>query len=163
VAQEGGSMIKPLGFGYPDDARAKNVDDAFLLGDSLLVCPVTQMGAREREIYLPDGLWYELASGKAVWGGEAYIASSPLDTIPVFVKAGTVLPLVKPCLSAREALAQTPELWVFPGADGQLRFYSDSGDGALDGATHTYFWNDDAGRLMDEAGAEISFKLFGGK
>ncbi len=163
VAQNGGSIIKPLGFCYPSDADARNVDDAFLLGDSLLVCPVTQMGAREREVYLPDGLWYELASGKAVWGGEAYIAASPLDTIPVFVKAGTVLPLVKPCLSAREALAQTPELWVFPGADGQLSFYSDSGDGALDGATRTYFWNDDAGHLMDEAGAEISFKLYGGK
>ena len=163
VARDGGSMIKPLGFGYPDDARAKNVDDAFLLGDNLLVCPVTQPGARERAVYLPEGLWYELASGKALWGGREYTAYSPLDTIPVFVKAGAVLPVVKPCLSAGKALEQTPEFWIFPGADGKLSFYTDSGDGALDGKTRICFWNDDAGRLMNEGGADIRFKLFGGK
>ncbi|MBQ8952754.1 MAG: DUF4968 domain-containing protein, partial [Clostridia bacterium] len=74
IALEGGLMMKPLGFHDPDDARARNVDDQFLLGDDLMVCPVTEYGARSHRVYLPSGVWYELETGRRLEGGMDYEA-----------------------------------------------------------------------------------------
>ena len=166
VALEGGLMMKPLGFNDPGDERARNTDDQFLLGDDLLICPVTEYGARSRKVYLPAGEWYELLTGRRLTGGVVCEAEAPLDALPVFVRAGAVLPVGRGGVCAREALEGKPELWVFPGADGRLDLYSDAGDGDGYGkgeySLNTYTWNDAALRLTDEAGNDVPFRLFMG-
>ena len=151
VALEGGLMMKPLAFNYPDDAAARDVDDEFLLGDDLLICPVTEYKARTRRVYLPEGLWHERVTGRIRQGGAWIDAEAPLDAIPVFVRAGAILPLLRPALSTEEAFAQPCELCVFPGADGQFTLYEDAGD-SYDYENGGYTlsrlsWDDAAGKL----------------
>ncbi len=166
IALEGGLMMKPLAFRDPDDARARAVDDAFLLGDDLLVCPVTDYKARSRRVYLPRGSWYELHTGRVLAGGAEYETPAPLGTIPVYVRAGAVLPVTGTAVCAREALSRPPRLWVFPGADGELRYYSDAGDGygyeQGEYTLKTYRWDDAARRLTDEDGRDVAHTLFSG-
>lgn len=166
IALEGGLMIKPLSFYDPDDARARETDDAFLLGDDLLVCPVTSYQARARKVYLPRGSWYELHTGKVLAGGAEYETGAPLDTLPVFVRAGAVLPVAETSACVREALSKPPTLWVFPGADGKLTLFSDAGDGygyeKGEYTLKTYLWNDAARALTDEDGNACPCSFFQG-
>lgn len=163
LALEGGTLMKPLGFRYPNDITAVNTDDEFLFGDNLLICPVTAYGARSRDVWLPEDDWYELATGIRTRGGR-YRADAPLDTLPVFIKAGTVLPVVGAAGCAREAFAQTPVYWVFPGRDGMLRMYSDAGDGYGyengEYTLRTFFWKNEEKALVDEKGNRIPYRIF---
>ncbi|MBR3505153.1 MAG: DUF5110 domain-containing protein [Clostridia bacterium] len=151
IALEGGLMMKPLAFNYPDDAGAREIDDEFLLGDDLLVCPVTEYRARRRRVYLPAGIWHERVTGCVHQGGGWIDADAPLNAIPVFVRAGAIVPVFRPALSTEEAFAQACELCVFPGADGAFTLYEDAGDGygyENGGYTLTSLrWNDSAGKL----------------
>ena len=164
IALEGGVMMKPLGFNYPHDACACMTDDQFLLGDDLLICPVTEYRARERAVYLPQGDWYELHTGELHEGGTFIVAQAPLDTIPVFVRAGAILPVAEPSVCAKDALSRDPALWVFRGADGRLDLYSD----ALDGYGYekgeytikTYFWDELSGCLVDGECNSVPFTIY---
>ncbi|MDO5326011.1 MAG: glycoside hydrolase family 31 protein [Clostridia bacterium] len=164
IALEGGIMMKPLAFRDPDDARARETDDEFLLGDDLLICPVTDYRTRSRTVYLPRGHWYELHTGRLLSGGADYEAAAPLDTLPVFVRCGAVLPVADASVCARKALSKAPALWVFPGADGKLTLYSDAGDGygyeKGEYTLKTYRWNDAARTLTDEKGNAVSYAVF---
>ncbi len=166
IALEGGLMMKPLAFYAPEDARARETGDEFLLGDDLLVCPVTDYQARSRKVYLPRGGWYELHTGKLLTGGAEYEAVAPLNTLPVFVRSGAVLPVADTSVCVREALEKTPVLWVFPGADGKLTLYSDAGDGygyeKGEYSLKTYLWNDAARTLTDEKGNACPYSIFEG-
>ncbi|MBQ3669318.1 MAG: DUF4968 domain-containing protein [Clostridia bacterium] len=157
VALEGGLMMKPVWFDYPDFAD-KNDDSAFMLGDDILVCPVTDYKARERRVSLPGGIWHRLG-GKALEGGRVLSADAPLDDMPVFIRAGAIIPAAENALSAREAFASSPRLHVFAGADGRLDYYSDSGDGygyeKGEYCIKTYFWNDKAQTLTDSEGHKV--------
>ena len=151
VALEGGLMMKPLAFNDPNDAQARAIDDEFLLGDDLLVCPVTEYKARQRRVYLPEGLWHERVTGRVHRGGVWIDAQAPLDAIPVFVRAGAIVPVFRPALSTEEAFRQTCGLCVFPGADGAFTLYEDSGDGyeyEQGGYRLTRFTWDDARRKL---------------
>ena len=154
VALEGGQMMKPLAFNYPENAIARSIDDEFLLGNDLLVCPVTTYKARSRRVYLPEGLWYERVTGRMRQGGGWIDAEAPLDAIPVFVRAGAIVPVLRPALSTEEAFAQNCEMCVFPGADGAFTLYQDAGDGydyETGGYTLSRFhWDDEARRLTCE-------------
>ena len=166
IALDGGVMMKPLSFLDPGDARARETDDEFLLGDDLLICPVTSYRARVRTVYLPRGSWYELHTGRLLTGGAEYETECPLDTLPVFVRSGAVLPVADASVCAREALGKAPTLWVFPGADGKLTLYSDAGDGygyeKGEYTLKTYLWNDAARTLTDENGTACPHSVFHG-
>ncbi len=166
IALEGGIMMKPLAFYDPMDPRARAVDDEFLLGNDLLVCPVTDYLARSRMVYLPRGEWYELHTGRRLSGGREYEADAPLGALPVFARAGAVLPVSEGGVCAREALEKAPALWVFPGADGKLALYSDAGDGygyeKGEYTLKTYLWNDAARILTDEEGRAVPCSVFRG-
>lgn len=77
---------------YPKDPKAISQELEYFLGDSLLVAPVVTMGARERPVYLPQGQWVDFWSGQELEGGRDVTVPAPLDTIPVYVKAGAILP-----------------------------------------------------------------------
>jgi alpha-D-xyloside xylohydrolase len=95
VTQDAGTMYRPLVMDFPTDAKARQVSDAFMFGPALLVTPVTTYRARTRQVYLPAGTWYDLWTGAAFEGGRTIEAAAPFDRIPVHVRAGAILPLVR--------------------------------------------------------------------
>lgn len=86
-------MVRPLAFDYPEDPAVVHIPDEFMLGPSLLVCPVSQKGAVSRSVYLPRGSWYDFYTGKHYPGGTTVIADAPIGKIPVFAKEGAIIPL----------------------------------------------------------------------
>ena len=87
ASETGAPVMRPLFYQFPEDERVWEIKDQFLFGDQYLVAPVTEYGAREREVYLPAGvLWTEQSTGKTYEGGRTVTADAPLDVIPVFVR-----------------------------------------------------------------------------
>ncbi len=138
-------MLRPLFTLDLDDAALRGVNDAFMLGD-LLVAPVLTKGATSREIYLPRGEWFDFWSHERFEGGRNVRVPAPLEQLPLFVRAGAVLP--------SQTDADVLTLSAFPG-DRETILYEDAGEGhdALDGA---YRWvyltcaRIDAARLVIE-------------
>jgi alpha-glucosidase (family GH31 glycosyl hydrolase) len=128
VAYETGlPLCRPLYLAYPEDEQAYQVTTQFLLGDRILVAPVVEPGGY-RSVYLPEGQWWERATGQFYTGSQHLNLYIPLDRIPVFVQAGAILPLAE--FSRR--VGTTPPtpliLEVYAGADGELDFYEDDGE-----------------------------------
>lgn len=126
AAQDAAPIIRPLFWEFPDDANGYAVDDQFLLGPSLLVAPVFRQAARQRAVYLPAGAeWYEFGTNRKHAGGQFVTANAPLDTIPLFVRAGTILPMTGPI----EHTGQKSEivLDVYPGKKTTGYLYEDDG------------------------------------
>lgn len=92
-AQEDTVMARPLAFDYPEDPAAAHIPDEFMLGPSLLVCPVAHKGAVNRSVYLPQGNWYDFYTGKLYPGGMTHTVAAPIGKIPVFAKEGALIPL----------------------------------------------------------------------
>ena len=89
AAERGTPPMRPLFLEVPDDARAWETDDEFLLGPDLLVAPVTEPGVTSRGVYLPAGAdWVEIHSGRTFAGGADYEADAPYEYIPVFRRDG---------------------------------------------------------------------------
>jgi alpha-D-xyloside xylohydrolase len=142
VALEDYTMMRGLLFDFPFDAKALDVDDQFMFGDSLLVCPVTKpmyfdkCGApdakKERVCYLPKGnRWYSFWTGASYEGGQTVAAEAKLDTIPVFVRSGSILLKQQPADSAGQD-ADVLEVHLYSGADCECVYYND------DGGTYAY-------------------------
>ena len=137
VSLEDYTMMRGLMFDYPHDEHALRIDDQYMFGDSLLVCPVTKPmqydksgaveGSRERMCYLPKGnKWYDYWSGAVYEGGQSVNIPLKLDEIPLFVKAGSILLTQSPSMFATEE-TKALELLIFTGADGECVFYQDDG------------------------------------
>ena len=120
--------VRPLAWEDPGDPLLRDVDDAFLLGESLLVAPILTEGARERVVRLPRGRWYERRSGTLFDGGGEEFVHAPLGKTPVFVRAGAVLPIEerRGDGSTQIVLEAHPPA---PGETGGGRLVTDAGDG----------------------------------
>jgi len=123
-------MMRPMWFDYPQDEACAALGSQYLLGPSLLVCPVTAQGTESWQVYLPQGLWYNFWTNEALAGGRWVEVPAPLDTIPLFVKAGAILPLGE----VRQCIPDTPPesfealtLRVYPGQSGSWELYEDDG------------------------------------
>jgi alpha-D-xyloside xylohydrolase len=126
VTHAGATFMRPLVMDFPDDPQVRGLTDEYMFGDSLLVCPITHYKARSRQVYLPAGTWYDLWTGKAMKPGVQEVAA-PLDRMPLFVKAGAILP-IGPDLQYISEKPQDPiTLYVYPGADGDFTLYEDDG------------------------------------
>lgn len=152
VHSGGRSFMNALGLEYPSDARSLDVKDEYLFGNSLLVAPVMEYGARQREVYLPEGEgWSDFWTGKAYEGGQTVEAVADLDMIPLYVKAGSVMPWARRAQHADVAAWDTLQIRVYPGADGCFTLYEDEGDnynyerGAY--STIRFDWDDAARKL----------------
>lgn len=130
VSRDHASILRPLAMEFPEDERACGVEDAYLFGESLLVHPVTEYGAREQKTYLPRGTdWYDFFDGTRCLGGTEVTTKTPLDRVPLFVRAGSVLVLAGEAQSTEDQSKTELELRVYSGSDGSAVFYQDSGDG----------------------------------
>jgi alpha-glucosidase len=133
AARTGAPIMRPLFWAFPDDPVGYTVSDQFMVGDQLLVAPVVQPGARERLVYLPAGRWYDPWQRALVEGGRWLVAEAPLDRVPLFVRAGAVIPLGPEVLSTQELSDRwasghdgPDQLWIVRGS-GQFTVYSDDG------------------------------------
>jgi alpha-glucosidase len=120
--------MRALSFAYPNDEATYSLDDQFLFGDSLLVAPVLEEGARRREVYLPAGTWIDWWAGKQHTGPVKISVEAPLDRLPLFVRGGAIVPLwpVQQYVGEREIHVLT--LRVFAASGGERSFfYEDDG------------------------------------
>jgi len=128
VTTKGVAVIKPLAHDYPNDQKCWDIKDQFLFGSSIMVCPVTRNGVRKRDVYLPEGKWFDFWSGKELQGGTTITADAPLDKIPLFIKSGSILPIGPKVQYAMQPSKEPLQIHVFPGADGSFNFYEDEGE-----------------------------------
>ncbi len=156
VTNEDYTIQRGLPMDWPDDRRARTIGDQFMFGPAFLVSPVSEAGATSREVYLPKAAaWYDFWTGKRLAGSATLQAPAPLDRIPLYVRAGSIVPL-GPVVMDADAQVEELEVRVYPGADGDFDWYSDAGD------TYDYekgerrvvsmHWNDSARTLeLEEA------------
>ena len=141
------TIMRALVMDFTDDPVARNISDEFMFGDAFLVCPVYEYKARSREVYLPEGGWYDFNDCfKYFEGGRTIEAPAPFEYSPLFVRAGSIVPYGNAVeYTAQEDNGNT-RIYVFAGADGSFSLYEDDGvtykyeDGEY--ATTPFTWND---------------------
>jgi alpha-D-xyloside xylohydrolase len=120
--------MRPLVMDFRTDVRAQNRWDEFMYGPAFLVNPVTEPAATTRQVYLPNAKWYDFWSGRSVQGGKELMASSPIDRLPLYIRAGSILPMGPDVEWSTERPADPIELRVYRGADGDFMLYEDEND-----------------------------------
>lgn len=126
--QTGAPILRPLVYEYPYDKQVRNLTDQYMLGPQVLVAPVTESGKTERTVYLPEGQWYDFFTGRRYEGSTSIRTDAPLDYIPMYVKAGALLPLCERTISSADELrAEDITLYAYPGTGAHIH-YSDDGE-----------------------------------
>ena len=120
-------IMRALWLHYPDDRLAAARSDAYLWGRDLLVAPVVEPGAAQRRLYLPQGTWYDFWTGDPVGGGREITRPVDLETMPLYVRAGAIVPLGPVKQYTAEPVDSPLTLVVYPGADGRGSIYEDDG------------------------------------
>jgi alpha-glucosidase/alpha-D-xyloside xylohydrolase len=164
-ARESGlPLMRALWLHYPNDTIARRTGDEFLWGRDLLVAPVYRRGATSREVYLPSGDWYDWWSGERVSGGRTLTRPVDLATMPIFVRAGAIVPVDPIRQYTGEAVAGNTTLRVYRGTDGVATLYDDDGisQDYLSGRGATQLrltWADRDGRLtLEPVGGMTGFQ-----
>jgi alpha-D-xyloside xylohydrolase len=128
TTSESYSMMRPLVMDFRTDIRAQNVGDQYLFGPAILVNPVTEPEATTRHLYLPKAKWYDFWTGATLEGGRAIDATTSLETMPLYVRAGSIIPMGPDLEYASEKPADPIELRVYRGANGSFTLYEDEND-----------------------------------
>jgi alpha-D-xyloside xylohydrolase len=140
VTSNQSTMMRALVMDFPKDRQALDINDEYMFGKSILVCPVTtrmySMDTREdfsaiksRELYLPEGTdWIDFWTGDKFTGGQTVSKESPLDIIPLFIKAGSIIPFGPKVQYATEKKWDNLEIRVYEGANGKFTLYEDEND-----------------------------------
>jgi alpha-D-xyloside xylohydrolase len=127
VTSEGYTIMRPLVFDYPSDSQVFDIKDQFLFGPALLVNPVTAAGVTSRDVYLPAGTWYDFWTGSPTAGGTTTAVDAPLSRIPLFVKAGSIVPM-GPFIQYANESTDPLEIRVYRGQNASFTLYEDTGD-----------------------------------
>ena len=154
--QTGAPYMRALFMDFPEDPKAANIPDEYMYGPAFLVAPVTEQGATHRTVYLPAGCdWYNFWTNERLDGGQTIEADAAIDTLPLFVRAGSILPLGSEVESAQRP--QTiASVRVYPGADGAFTLFQDDGTTYAyekDGGSTTRLTWDQATRQLKHEGA----------
>jgi alpha-D-xyloside xylohydrolase len=156
----GAPYMRALPLDFPNDAKVADLRDEYMFGPAFLVAPITDQGATSREVYLPAGAdWYNYWTNERLNGGQTITVQAPIDTLPLFVRAGSILPLGAPVESTHEVQA-IEHVRVYPGADANFTLFSDDGktyayeNGA--GSITNLHWSDAAQQLTHEGAAAWS-------
>ncbi len=120
--------MRPLVMDFRTDVRAQNTWDEFMYGPAFLVNPVTEPAATSRQVYLPDAEWYDFWSGASSRGAREISAEAPRDRLPLYVRAGSIVPLGPVVEWSTEKPADPIELRIYRGADGEFSLYEDEND-----------------------------------
>jgi alpha-glucosidase (family GH31 glycosyl hydrolase) len=120
-------VMRALWLHYPDDPTAVGCEDQYLWGRNILVAPVLEPGATSRKVYLPRGVWYDFWTREKLEGGRELMRPVDLETIPLYVRAGTILPLGPVKQHTGEKMDQPLSISLYPGADASFLLYEDDG------------------------------------
>ncbi len=160
------SMMRALMMDFVNDRQALDINDEYMFGKSLLVCPITApmyskdtgpdfSTVKSKELYLPKGTdWVDFWTGDKLAGGQSVKKETPIDVIPLYVKAGSILPFGPNVQYATQKKWDDMEIRVYPGADGKFTLYEDENDnydyekGVY--STITFSWNDSGQMLTIE-------------
>jgi alpha-D-xyloside xylohydrolase len=123
-----GTIMRGLAMDFADDKQAREVNDEYLFGKALLVAPVHRFKARARMVYLPAGAdWYDFHTGERYAGGQTLEAQAPLSRMPLYVRAGSIVPVGPDIQYSAEKPGAPITLFVFTGSDGAFDLYEDDG------------------------------------
>lgn len=141
VHQNHSTILRSLMFDFADDENVRELSDSFMFGKAFLVCPVTgpmyyevnsvplSNTEKTKKVYLPEGTqWFDFWTDTKYAGGQFLVCKAELDTIPLFVKAGSIVPVSEPLMYADEKKGEVSEIVIYGGADGEFNLYNDEGD-----------------------------------
>ena len=130
VTSGGSTFMQPLVMDFPKDPKVLDIGNQYLFGPSIMVTPVTTAGATEQAVYLPaaGAPWYNFWTGETARAGQTVQASAPVQTLPLFIRPGSILPMGPYLQYSNEKPADPIELRIYRGADGHFTFYEDEGD-----------------------------------
>ena len=155
VSHNDGTFMRPLVMDFAADSKTQEVGGEFLFGRSLLVAPVTRPEVTEWPVYLPQGAdWWDFWSNEKQQGGQTLNRSVSKEILPVYVKAGSILPFGPKVQYSTEKNWDNLEIRIYPGADGTFTLYEDENDnynyekGAY--SIIRFHWDDKARRLTIE-------------
>jgi alpha-D-xyloside xylohydrolase len=151
VYQTGAPNMRALFMDFPDDPKVADLRDEYMFGPAFLVAPVTEQGSTSRSVYLPAGTaWYNYWTNERFDGGQTITVNAPIDTIPLFVRAGSIVPLGE-AIESTSQVQKLAKLRVYPGSDGDFTLYHDDGKtyGYEKGKfqTTSLHWNNAAAKL----------------
>jgi alpha-glucosidase len=141
-------VMRPLVLHYEDDKETYNLNGEFLVGESLLIAPVTEQGATKKMVYLPEGIWYDYWTGERFTGKQYMVVDAPLDHCPLYVKGGSILPMYENVQYVGERPYEKLMLLVTPEAAEYEHFQDNGEDYAYrEGAYNLYHfsWNENGG------------------
>lgn len=161
VTHDNYTIMRALSFDFRNDPKVYDIPDQYMFGPAFLVNPVTEQlytgenakkGKTTREVYLPKAAtWYDFWTGKKFAGGQTMAVSVPINTMPLYVKAGSIIPMGPVMEYATERKADTLEIRIYKGANGQFKLYEDENDNYQyekgKYANIIFKWNDQAQQL----------------
>jgi len=147
VTKNAGSIIRALMMDFINDKKVYDIDNEYMFGKSFLVSPVTEKGLKSQSVYLPAGAtWFDFWTGETLQGGTTVDRATPIEILPLYVKAGSIIPWGPKVQYAEEKRWDNLELRIYPGADADFTLYEDENDnynyekGAY--AEISFHWND---------------------
>ncbi|MBV9613553.1 MAG: DUF5110 domain-containing protein, partial [Acidobacteriaceae bacterium] len=152
--ETGAPYMRALFMDFPTDPRAADIPDEYMYGPAFLVAPVVEQGATNRTVYLPaDCDWYNYWTNERLKGGQTITVAAPIDTLPLFVRAGSIVPLGSAVESAQQAQTIV-SVRAYPGANGRFRLFQDDGNTYAyergSGSITTLIWDDATHQLRHE-------------
>ncbi len=121
------TLMRPLVMDFGSDLAVRDIKDQYMFGPAFLVAPVYHYGQRSRDVYFPEGTWYDFYTGKARQGGLTARIDAPYEQMPLFVRAGSIIPMGPDVQSTAEVSDKPITLAVYDGADGHFKLYEDEG------------------------------------
>lgn len=147
-------FMRSLWLHYPNDARARGLGNEYLWGRDLLIAPVFEKGATNRELYLPAGDWYDWWTGERQSGGRTITRAVDLATMPIYARAGAIIPMDPIRQFTGEKVDAPLTLRIYRGADGEYTLYEDDGESLAylkgEAALTRFRWNDATATLKIE-------------
>lgn len=154
-------LMRAMWLHYPEDEKVKGIGSQYLWGRDILVAPVFEKGATKRNVYLPKGDWYDWWTNKKLEGGQTVTRSVDLSIMPIYVKAGAIIPTDPIRQYTDEVVSEPTTLNIYSGMNGEYTLYED------DGITQQYLkkegswirmvWNDKERKLVLTPGAPKGF------
>jgi alpha-D-xyloside xylohydrolase len=156
VTMDNYTIVRSLAFDFRNDPAIYSIPDQYMFGPAFMVSPVTEQmysganaasNSKTRNVYLPKGAaWYDFWKGNKLTGGQTVSANASIDILPLYIKAGSIIPMGPKMEYATQRTADTMELRIYPGANGTFKFYEDANDNYNyekgEYATFNFTWND---------------------
>lgn len=121
------TLMRGLPMDFPDDPKVRDLSDQWMFGPALMPCPVYEYQARSREVYFPEGGWYDIYTGEYIQGSQTQVVPAPYERIPLFARAGSIIPYGPEIEWSGEKPADDICLYVYSGTDVDFTLYEDDG------------------------------------